>query len=269
VFDSTIGWRFVNPGMAAMHPPISMGLTAENLADKYDIGREEQDGFALRSHERAVAAQERGFYARHLVPVETRVGKTTVLVDSDESPRADASLESLARLRPAFRDGGTVTAGNSSSINDGAGAALLASGAACERWGLRPIARVVGAATAGVDPSVMGIGPVPATRKALARAGWQLEDLDSVELNEAFAAQSLAVLRDLPVPLDKVNPDGGAIALGHPLGMSGLRLVASLLQRMSDDPTVRRGLASLCIGVGQGESLLLESVVEADTGGQA
>ena len=261
VVDSALGWRFVNPRMAAMHPPIAMGETAENLVDRYDLTREEQDAFALRSHERALAAWKDGHYDDHVVPVEIPQRKgDPVLVDVDEQPRPDTSLDKLASLRPAFREGGTVTAGNASSLNDGAGAVLVASEEALERHGLTPLARIVATGQAGVDPSTMGIGPVPASRKALDRAGWEVADLDSFELNEAFAGQCLAVLRELPVDLDRVNPDGGAIALGHPLGMSGIRLTATMIHRMRRDPEVRRGLISLCVGVGQGESMLVESV---------
>ena len=255
--DSTFGWRFVNPRLAAQYPPIAMGETAENLADKYGIGRDEQDAFALRSHQLAVAAWEGGLFDAESVAVPVpRDGE----VVRDEQPRADASLEALAKLRPVFRDGGTVTAGNASSLNDGAAAVLVASGAACERLGLRPVARVVASGTAGVDPSMMGIGPVEATQRALARAGWQPRDLDTVELNEAFAAQCLAVLRELPVDPAIVNPQGGSIAIGHPLGSTGARLTVTLLHRMRRDESLRRGLVSLCIGVGQGQSLLVERV---------
>jgi acetyl-CoA acyltransferase len=261
VHDSALGWRFVNPRMRELHPPIPMGGTAENLVERYDIGREEQDEFALRSHRTAVAAWDDGFYGGHVVPVEVPQRKgDPVVVDRDEGPRPDTSLDKLAKLRPAFREGGTVTAGNASSLNDGAGAVLVASEEAVERHGLEPVARIVATGQAGVDPSVMGIGPVPASRKALDRAGWDLQSIDSFELNEAFAAQCLAVLRDLPVELDRVNPSGGAIALGHPLGMSGSRLVATMLERMRRDEKVQRGLISLCVGVGQGESMLVESV---------
>jgi len=261
VVDSALGWRFVNPRMRELHPPIAMGETAENLVEQYDITREEQDAFALRSHTTALAAWEAGFYAGHVVPVSVPRRKADPLVvDRDEGPRPDTSLERLAALRPAFREGGSVTAGNASSLNDGAGAVLVASEAAVERHGLEPIARIVATGQAGVDPSIMGIGPVPASRKALGRAGWKVEDLDSFELNEAFAGQCLAVLRELPIDPERVNPDGGAIALGHPLGMSGARLVATMLERMRREHDVRRGLVSLCVGVGQGESMLLESV---------
>ncbi len=258
VHDSALGWRFVNPDLAAMHPPISMGETAENLVERYDIGREEQDEFAVRSHRAALAAWDAGVYDAQVMPVAVTRRRDEVLVERDEGPRADTSVEALARLRPAFRENGSVTAGNSSSLNDGAGAVVVASEDACARLGLEPVARVVAAGSAGVDPSTMGIGPVPATERALDRAGWKLDDLDSVELNEAFAGQCLAVLRELPVDPDIVNPDGGAIALGHPLGMSGIRLVTSLLHRMRREDDVRRGLATLCVGVGQGESLLVE-----------
>ncbi len=261
VADSALGWRFVNPRMADLHPPIPMGETAENLVDKYDISREEQDRFALRSHETAIAAWEEGRYGDHVVAVDVPRGRgDPVRAERDEGPRPDTSLEALSGLRAVFRDGGTVTAGNASTLNDGAGAVLVASEAACDRLGLEPIGRVVATGQAGVDPSHMGIGPVPATRIALRRAGWDLDDLDSVELNEAFAGQCLAVLRELPVDPAIVNPDGGAIALGHPLGASGVRLVATLLHRMRRDREVRRGVATACVGVGQGESVLIAAV---------
>ena len=261
VHDSALGWRFVNPKMAELHPPIAMGNTAENLVEKYDISREEQDEFALRSHETAIAAWDRGFYGEHVVPIEIPQRKgDPVTVDRDEGPRPDTSMEKLSKLRAAFKEDGTVTAGNASSLNDGAGAVLVASQEACDRYDLTPVARVVATGQAGVDPSHMGIGPVPASEIALRRAGWETDEIDRFELNEAFAGQCLAVLRELPIPLEKVNPDGGAIALGHPLGMSGTRLVATMLQAMRDDGDVRRGLISLCVGVGQGESMLVESV---------
>ncbi|MBW3664493.1 MAG: acetyl-CoA C-acyltransferase [Actinobacteria bacterium] len=262
VVDSALGWRFVNPAMAAMHPPIAMGETAENLVERYGVGRDEQDEFALRSHRAALAAWDRGFYEPDVVPVEIAQRKgDPIVVERDEGPRPDTSLEKLARLRPAFREGGTVTAGNASSLNDGAGAVLVASEDALARHGLTPVARIVATGQAGVDPSCMGIGPVPATHIALERAGWKVDDVDTVELNEAFAGQCLAVLRELPFDLEQVNPDGGAIALGHPLGMSGTRLVLTLMRRMQQDPGMRRGLATLCVGVGQGESMLVESVL--------
>ena len=261
VVDSSFGWRFVNPRLAAMHPPLAMGETAENLVDKYDITRAEQDEFALRSHQRALAAWEAGEFDAECAPVEVpgKRGAVTVF-DRDEGPRADTSLESLAKLRPVFREGGTVTAGNASSLNDGAAAVLVASASAVERFGLEPVARIVANGVVGADPSYMGIAPVGSTSKALARAGWTLEDIDTVELNEAFAAQSLAVLREMPVAPEIVNPQGGAIAIGHPLGSTGARLTATLLHRMRRDTSLRRGLVTLCVGVGQGQSLLVESV---------
>ena len=259
--DSSFGWRFVNPRLAAMHPPLAMGETAENLVDKYDISREESDEFALRSHQRAVAAWDAGEFAAECAPVEIAGRRAAVTVfDRDEGPRADTSLDSLAKLRPVFREGGTVTAGNASSLNDGAAAVLLASAEAVRRYNLEPVARVVANGVVGADPSIMGIAPVGATAKALARAGWAVEDIDSVELNEAFAAQSLAVLRELPFDPVIVNPQGGAIAIGHPLGSTGARLTTTLLHRMRRDTSLRRCLVSLCVGVGQGQSLLVESV---------
>ena len=259
--DSSFGWRFVNPRLAEMHPPLAMGETAENLADKYDITRDEQDAFALRSHQRAVAAWEAGHFADEVVPIQIpgRKGAETTF-DRDEGPRPDTSLESLAKLRPVFRNAGSVTAGNASSLNDGAAAVFVASAAAVERYGLEPIARVVSSGVVGVDPSIMGIGPVNAAEKALARAGWDAASIDTTELNEAFAAQSLAVLRELPLDPDTVNPQGGAIAIGHPLGSTGARITATLLHRMRRDTSLRRGLVTLCIGVGQGQALLVESV---------
>jgi 3-oxoadipyl-CoA thiolase len=259
--DSSFGWRFVNPKLAQMHPPLAMGETAENLVDKYDISREEQDAFALRSHQRAVAAWEAGEFADELVPVAVpgRKGAVTVF-DRDEGPRPDTSLESLAKLRPVFRKGGTVTAGNASSLNDGAAAVFVASASAVQRYGLEPIARVVSSGVVGVDPSIMGIAPVTAAEKALSRAGWDATGIDTTELNEAFAAQSLAVLRELPLDPETVNPQGGAIAIGHPLGSTGARITTTLLHRLRRDTSLRRGLVTLCIGVGQGQALLVESV---------
>jgi 3-oxoadipyl-CoA thiolase len=255
LWDTTLGWRMVNPRLAALHHPYSMGETAENLAERYGITREEQDQYALLSHQRAVAAQDAGWFDDELVPVETPDG----VVRQDEHPRRDTSLEKLARLKPAFRPGGTVTAGNSSGINDGAAAVVLMSEAALRKTGAQPLARIVATGVAGVDPAIMGIGPVTATQKALARAGWTLADLDLVELNEAFAAQTLAVLRELPIPRDRLNVHGGAIALGHPLGASGARILTTLLYAMRRHGA-RRGLATMCIGVGQGIATLVERV---------
>jgi acetyl-CoA acetyltransferase family protein len=227
IYDTTLGWRYPNPRMQARFELISMGETAENVAAKYSITREDQDAFALKSHQKAVAAWERGEFARELAPVEVPQPKgPPTLFDRDESPRPDASREALAKLKPAFRDGGTVTAGNSSPLNDGASAVLLASESVVKEAGVTPLLRWVGSATAGVDPSYMGEGPIPATKKLLARTGLRAPNLDVVELNEAFAAQALACIRGLDLDPDRVNLRGGAIALGHPIGSSGARLVA-------------------------------------------
>ena len=261
MYDTALGWRFVNPRMEALYGTESMGETAENLAEMYRIPREDQDRFALRSHQKAVRAIDEGRFAEEIVPVEVRTRKQTYTVDTDEGPRRDTSLEKLARLRPAFREGGTVTAGNSSSLNDGAAALLLVSDAYARAHGLRPLARVRAAAVAGVPPRIMGIGPVPATKKALTRAGLTLDDLDLIELNEAFAAQALSVLREwgLDPEDERLNPNGGAIALGHPLGCSGARILTTLLHEMR-----RReaglGLATMCIGGGQGIAMVVERV---------
>ncbi|HWC03985.1 MAG TPA: 3-oxoadipyl-CoA thiolase [Methylomirabilota bacterium] len=260
LYDTTIGWRFVNPRMHELFGTDAMGETAENVAEEWKVARTDQDAFALRSQLRARAAQKSGRLAQEIVPVTVSRGKETIQVTEDEHPR-DTSPEALARLRPAFRAGGTVTAGNASGVNDGACALLVASGRAAAAHGLTPRARVVAGATAGVPPRVMGIGPVPATKKLLARAGLDLGRIDVVELNEAFAAQALAVLRDLGLPDDAehVNPNGGAIALGHPLGMSGARLATTATHELE-----RRGgryaVCTMCIGVGQGIAVLLERV---------
>ncbi len=256
-YDTSLGWRFPNPRMAQRFPLESMGETAENVAAKYGIPRAAQDEFALRSHQRALAAHEAGRYRAELLPV-TVPGKQPVVVGRDEGPRADTSLEKLARLKPSFRDGGTVTAGNSSSLNDGAAALLLASERKASELGLKPLARIVAAASAGVDPRLMGIGPVPATQKALKKAGLSAKQLDLVELNEAFAAQSLAVIGELGLDPERVNVDGGAIAIGHPLGMSGARLLGHLAHALKARGG-RYGLATLCVGVGQGVSVIIES----------
>jgi acetyl-CoA acyltransferase len=253
--DTVLGWRLVNPRMPAEHT-ISLGATAEVLAGELGITRQDQDAFALESHRRAVAAQQAGSFDGELVPVTPPGGPVT----ADEGPRPDTTMEKLARLRPAFVDGGTVTAGNSSSLNDGAAAVLLATADGLAAHGLEPMARVVTWATAGVEPRRMGIGPVPALNKALSRAGWKLDDLAVVELNEAFAAQSLAVVRTLGLDLAVVNPWGGAIALGHPLGCSGARLLATLVHQLQTMPTGTRGAATMCIGVGQGIATLVERV---------
>ncbi len=258
--DTTLGWRFTNPQLAQVHYPYSMGETGENVAERCGVSREEQDAFALLSHQRAVAAIEEGRFAGQLVPVVVPQPKGEALVvDRDEHPRADTSLEALARLKPAFREGGTVTAGNSSGINDGASATVLAEAALARELGLKPLARIVSTAVAGVDPAVMGLGPVPATRKALERAGLAVEDLDLVELNEAFASQSVECVRELGLDMDKVNVNGGAIALGHPLGMSGARLITMLVHELAARGG-RYGLATMCIGVGQGIATVVERI---------
>jgi 3-oxoadipyl-CoA thiolase len=261
IHDSTIGWRFVNPLIEAAHGIDSMPETAETLAAEFSISRQDQDQFALRSQTRALAAQASGRLAEEIIGVEVAGRRNQIaLVDQDEAPRA-TSLEALAALPAPFRAGGSVTAGNASGVNDGACALLLASGDAADRYGLKRRARIVAMATAGVAPRIMGIGPVPATKKLLARQNLTLQDIDLLELNEAFAAQALAVLRQLGIAddADWVNPNGGAIALGHPLGMSGARLVTTALIEM-EHRRARRALISLCVGVGQGISLLLEAV---------
>jgi 3-oxoadipyl-CoA thiolase len=257
--DTTLGWRFVNPRLAERHYPYSMGETAENVAERWGVSRERQDAFALDSQCRAVAAIEAGRFADQIVPilVPQRKGESLV-VERDEHPRADSSIEALTRLKPAFKtDGGTVTPGNSSGINDGASAVLLVEAERARALGLRPMARVVSTAIAGVDPALMGIGPVPATRKALERAGIGVGDLDLVELNEAFASQSLVCIDELGLDPAKVNVNGGAIALGHPLGMSGGRLITMLTHELRRTGG-RYGLATMCIGVGQGIATIVE-----------
>jgi acetyl-CoA C-acetyltransferase len=261
IYDTTIGWRFVNPLMKQLYGTDSMPETAENVAAEYRIAREDQDAFGLRSQNRALAAQASGRLSREIVPVEipSRKGES-VVVDRDEHPR-QTTLEALAKLRPIVKPDGTVTAGNASGVNDGACALILASEAAAQRHGLTPMARVVGVATAGCPPRIMGIGPVPASRKLLARTGVGLGQVDVIELNEAFAAQGLAVLRELGIADDdeRVNPNGGAIALGHPLGMSGARLVGTAMHELQER-NGRFALATMCIGVGQGIAALLERV---------
>jgi 3-oxoadipyl-CoA thiolase len=260
MFDTTLGWRFTNPRLAEMHHPYSMGETGENVAQRCGVSREEQDEFALRSHRRAVAAIEDGRFMNQIVPVMVPQPKgEPVSVERDEHPRADTSMEALGRLRGAFREGGSVTAGNSSGINDGASATVIVSEEFARAEGLKPLARVVSTAVAGVDPSVMGLGPIPATRKALDRAGLEIDDLDLIELNEAFASQSIAVMRELGLDPDKVNVNGGAIALGHPLGMSGARLITMLTHELARTGK-RYGLATMCIGVGQGIATIVERI---------
>jgi 3-oxoadipyl-CoA thiolase len=260
VFDTTIGWRFVNPRMKELFGTHPMGEAAEINGRDYGITRAEQDAFALESHRRAVNARDEGRFKDEIAPVEVPQRKgDPIVVDADEPPRPDSSLEALGRLRPAFLEDGTVTAGNSSGLNDGAAAVLVASEEMVQSQSWEPMARIVTSAVAGVEPKRMGVGPVHATRKALARAGMALEDIDLIELNEAFAAQSLACIKELQLDLDKVNVNGGAIALGHPLGCSGARLLTTLVHEMKRRE-VRYGLATMCIGVGQGIATIVERV---------
>jgi 3-oxoadipyl-CoA thiolase len=261
--DTTLGWRFVNPQLAQRHYPYSMGETAENVAERWGVSRERQDQFANESHRRAIAAVEAGRFDDQIVPITVPQRKgDPIVVDRDEHPRADTTVDALARLRPAFRpEGGTVTAGNSSGINDGASAVLLVEADRARELGLHPLARIVATAVAGVDPAVMGVGPVPATRKALARAGIDVADLDLIELNEAFASQSLVCIDELGLDPARVNVNGGAIGLGHPLGMSGGRLITMLTHELRRTGG-RYGLATMCIGVGQGIATIVERMDE-------
>ncbi len=264
LYDTTLGWRFTNPALAEAHYPYSMGETAENVVerygDRYDVSRERQDAFALRSHQRAIAAAEGGFFDEQLVPVTVPQKKgDPVVVARDEHPRADTSLEALGKLRPAFREGGSVTPGNASGINDGAAATLVVEAERALELGLKPLARIVATGVAGVDPAIMGVGPVPASRKALARAGIEVGDLDLVELNEAFAAQSLVCIDELGLDPDKVNVNGGSIAIGHPLGSTGARLMTILVHELRRRGG-RYGLVTMCIGVGQGIATVVERV---------
>jgi 3-oxoadipyl-CoA thiolase len=262
IYDTTLGWRFVNPIMLKNYGTASMGETAENVAEKYKIDRPSQDCFALRSQLRAAAAQRNGFFTDEIVPIEIpgSKGKSST-VAQDEHPRPDTTIEALSRLSTPFRKEGTVTAGNASGINDGAAAMFVASETAAAKFGLHPLARIVGSAAAGVDPNFMGIGPIPATRKLFDRLKVSIADMDVIEINEAFASQVLAITRDLGLPDDspKVNPNGGAIALGHPLGMSGARLVLTAARQLQRSKG-RFALATMCVGVGQGMAMVLERV---------
>lgn len=259
IFDTTIGWRFINPALSQMHHPYSMGETAENVAKQWSISRAKQDEFAYNSQLKYEAAHQQDKFKDELIPVEIDLGKGKKLsFDKDEHPRL-SPLEKLAELKPAFMKDGTVTAGNSSGVNDGSAAMLLASDEAVKKYDLQPMAVIRSMAIAGVDPSIMGIGPVPATQKALQRAGLQISDLGLVELNEAFASQSLACMRDLQLDPSIVNVNGGAIALGHPLGCSGVRISTTLLHEMKKQ-NVRYGLATMCIGVGQGAAIIYEKL---------
>lgn len=258
VYDTTMGWRFINKNLSALYHPYSMGETAENVAKQWNISRHAQDEFALESQDKYARAHADNKFADELVPVQVQVGKDMFDFDKDEHPRT-TSMEKLSLLKPAFIKDGTVTAGNSSGINDGAAAMLLASDAAVKKYGLRPMAKITSMAVAGVDPSIMGIGPVPATAKALKRAGLTVSDLDLIELNEAFASQSIACIHDMGLDLEKVNVNGGAIALGHPLGCSGVRISATLLHELKK----RKGkyaLATMCVGVGQGAAVVFEGL---------
>jgi 3-oxoadipyl-CoA thiolase len=261
VHDTTIGWRFVNPKMEEAYGVDPLGVTAENVASEHQVTRADQDAFAWRSQQRAGRAQASGRFAEEIVPVRARRGRELVEVTKDEHPRPETTLEQLGRLKPAFQRDGTVTAGNSSGVNDGAAAMLIASEAAVKELGLQPRARVLGVASGGVPPRVMGLGPVPATRKLLTRLGIAIDEIELIELNEAFAAQAVAVLRELGVPEDAehVNPNGGGIALGHPLGMSGARLVLTAVREL-ELRQAKRALCTMCIGVGQGISAVIERV---------
>ncbi|WP_406176189.1 thiolase family protein [Streptomyces sp. NBC_00996] len=252
--DTRLGWRLVNPAMKELHGLLSMGETAEEVAERYGVSRERQDAFALRSHQRAADAGKNGHFDAELLPVERHDG---VVVDRDECVREDTSLDKLSRLKPVFREGGTVTAGNASPMNDGAAGVLLVSEDALNELGLESLGRYVAGASAGVHPDVMGIGPVPATQKALGRVRWSIGDIEEAEFNEAFAAQALASVDRLGIDPDLVNPTGGAIALGHPLGCSGARILTTLLHRMRRTGAAR-GLATMCVGVGQGSAVLVE-----------
>jgi 3-oxoadipyl-CoA thiolase len=259
--DTTLGWRFVNPRLAKQHFPFTMGHTAENVAAQYNVSREDQDAFAFESQRKYHRAAEKGRFRKELVPVFLPQPKgDAALFDTDEQPRV-STLEKLATLKPAFQpDGGTVTAGNSAGINDGAAAALLVNEDALARYNLKPMARIIASAVVGVDPAIMGMGPVPAIRKVLDRAGLTLADMDLLEINEAFASQSVAVVRELGVDVTKLNVNGGSIAMGHPLGSSGARIVATLMHEMQRREGVRYGLAAMCVGVGQGVAMVFEKM---------
>nr|HPH45392.1 thiolase family protein [Chryseolinea sp.] len=258
MYDTTLGWRFINSKLSALYHPYSMGETAENVAEKWKISREAQDVFAHQSQLKYQAAFASGKFKEEIIPVSIQQKKENVIVDKDEHPRL-STLEKLASLKPAFKNDGSVTAGNSSGINDGAAACLIVSEEALKKFNLKPMARIVSMAVAGVDPAYMGVGPVPATQKALQRAGLKIKDLDLIELNEAFASQSLACIKDLDLNPEMVNVNGGAIALGHPLGCSGVRISATLLHEMKKR-NLKYGLATMCIGVGQGAAVIYESL---------
>ncbi|TCS96843.1 thiolase family protein [Hazenella coriacea] len=255
--DTTLGWRFVNPELATRYDPLSMGETAEEVATRYNISREDQDAFAISSQQKTNEAWEAGRFHSEIIPISVKKGKETVLFTRDEHPRPETTLEKLSQLRPAFRPSGTVTAGNASGINDGAATLLLMEKSLAHKLNIQPLAKIVTFAVAGVHPDVMGIGPVYATQKVLKRAQISVSDLDLIELNEAFAAQSLACIRELDLPIERVNVNGGAIALGHPLGASGARIMTTLVHELNRRGA-RFGLATMCIGVGQGIATLIE-----------
>ena len=260
IYDTTIGWRFTNPALSKLHHPYSMGETAENVAERFGISRQEQDQFAFETQTNWKKAQEAGLFKNEIIPVSIPRRKQDPLIfDTDEHPRL-SDLPTLAGLKPAFREGGSVTAGNASGINDGAAACILVSGAVLERLGLKAMAKIKSIGAAGVDPAIMGIGPVPASQKALKNAGLSVSDIDTFELNEAFASQVLASMKELGIDREKVNPQGGSIAIGHPLGASGTRISATLLHRMNRDKSLKCGLATMCIGVGQGAAIVFENV---------
>jgi acetyl-CoA acetyltransferase family protein len=259
--DTALGWRLINPVMAERYSTESMGETGENVAERYRISRSEQDRFALQSHMRAIAATQEGRFADELIPIEAPSANgrgATQLVEVDEGPRADTSLEKLAKLRPAFREGGTVTAGNASTLNDGAACLVMASGERAQAMGAEPLARIVSVGVAGVDPAYMGLGPIPAIRRAVAAAEMSLDDVDVIEINEAFASQVLACAGELGIEEERLNVNGGAIALGHPLGCSGARLMTTLVWELRRR-RARFGIAALCVGVGQGVATLVEN----------
>ncbi len=259
LYDTTLGWRFVNKALSALHHPYSMGETAENVAERYNVSREAQDKFALNSQQKYAAAKAADKFKEEITPYTVDLGKgKTMVVDTDEHPR-ESTLEKLGTLKTVFKKDGTVTAGNSSGINDGAAAMILASAEAVKKYNLKPIAKIKSMAIAGVDPSVMGIGPIPASQKAMKRAGLEAKDLDLIELNEAFAAQSIPCMQELGLDEEKVNVNGGAIALGHPLGCSGTRIATTLLYEMKKRNS-KYGLATMCIGVGQGAAMIFEGV---------
>ncbi len=261
IFDTTLGWRFTNPALEALYYPYSMGETAENVAERYGISRTDQDAFALGSQQKAAAAMANGIFKAEMCPVPVSEKRGQVVIhDTDEHPRPEMTLDALAGLKTIFRKDGSVTAGNSSGINDGASLLLLMSEAKAVALGMKPLARILSTAVAGVDPSEMGMGPVPATQKALARAGLSISQLDLIELNEAFASQSLACIRALGLSEERVNVNGGAIALGHPLGSSGSRILTTLLYELQRRPQARYGLATMCIGVGQGIATIIEKL---------